>query len=324
MKKQLIVTQMKREFWENKVGFIYTPAIITILILVFAIATAIYSASKFSNNVRFHYSSNGITVSNQSDPVDVQVIEAEKHSEKIDFASAVMKKPEAFNSMVVGIMYANCVMLYLVFSLVLINYALRCLFDDRKNKDILFWRSMPVSEITNVLVKLGMVVIMGPVIMLVLNYITTCMAFVFGLGILLFHGVSLSYFFSSIFNGSAFIIPLQVFYELVISLLISLPIIGFAFLASAFSKKTPFFTFIIPVVLLVADKILASSFGINIGVKDAFMVYGKALIKMKDAFILQQEFIFDSSMIFPFVSCVFVGGLFIAGAIWLRNNRYEI
>ena len=103
-----------------------------------------------------------------------------------------------------------------------------------------------------------------------------------------------------------------------------MPIIGFAFLASAFAKKTPFFTFASPAILLLTDKILNSMFGINIGVIDALSIYARALVNVKEAFILQQLFIFNSSMILPLFACLSVGALFIAGAIWLRNNRYEI
>ena len=333
MNKQVIVTQVKREFWENKVSFIYTPVIVSILVLAMAICAALYSNGLVnSNGVHFNYTSKsehsdaGATVSSDAPQLGINppVEDNKKNIEHFDIKSSVMKDSTAFNGMVMGAMYANCAILYLVFSIVMSAYSLRCLFDDRKNKDILFWRSMPVSETTNVLVKLGMVMLAAPLVMLALNLIITLIAFLFGLVFFGIQGVQLSYLISSVVSGGALVVPLQIFYELVFSLLMSLPIIGFAFLASAFAKKTPFFIFASPAIIALADKILDSIFGINIGFIDALAVYGRALMNTKDAFILQHVFVFNHTMILPLIICVAVGALFMVGAIWLRNNRYEI
>jgi ABC-2 type transport system permease protein len=331
MKKQVIVTQIKRELWENKVSFIYTPTIITVLILIMAICAAIYSAGSINGGgIHFNFSENGVpaqtgvTFSNEPPSTGIHPVEPNQHVGNFNIVTSVAKDPDAFNGMVVGVMYANCAMLYLIFSMVLGAYALRCLFDDRKNKDILFWRSMPVSETTNVLVKLGMLLLVAPFIMLVLNLLTALLALLAGLILLVIKGLGFGHLMASVLKGGALIIPFQIFYELVFSLLMSMPIIGFAFFASAFAKKTPFFTFASPAILLLADKILNSMFGINIGVIDALSIYARALVNVKEAFVLQQLFIFNSSMILPLFACLAVGALFIAGAIWLRNNRYEI
>ncbi len=331
MNKQLIVAQVKRELWENKVSFVYTPALITLLIFIIAIAAAVYSNGKIDGRgVHFNISSNsvpleaGVGVSNESAQMEARPRVDKNELEKFDVVSSVMKQPDAFNAMVVGTMYANCALLYLVFFLVFCAYALRCLFDDRKNKDILFWRSMPVSETTNVLVKLGMIVLVGPLIMLILNLTMTCLVFLGGLIFLGAKGVSIGFLLSSVFQGKAFLTPFQIFYEIVIGLFILLPVIGFAFLASAFAKKTPFFTFASPLLLILADKILDSTLGINIGVIDALMVYGNVLVQTKNAFLLQNVFVFDSTMILPVSLSILGGGLLIAAAIWLRDNRYEI
>lgn len=325
------ITQAKREIWENKVSFLYTPAIVSILILLMVFFAALYSNGLVNETgVHFNFTSNGVpaeagvTVGGDAPQVGVRPVLEKKDLKHFDITSSVRGDSSAFNSMIVGAMYANCAMLYLVFSIVMSAYSLRCLFDDRKNKDILFWRSMPVSETTSVLVKLGMVMLVGPLIMLLLNMIVTIAAFLFGMMFFGIHGIQLSYLLSSVVSGGAFYIPLQIFYELLFSLLMSLPVIGFAFFASAFARKTPFFIFASPVILALADKILQSIFGLNLGVIDVFSIYGHALANVSAAFILHQSFVFNSSMILPFIVCVAVGSLFIAGAIWLRNNRYEI
>lgn len=328
----LYLTQVKREIWENKVSFIYTPVSVSILILVIAMCAALYSNGVINDRgVHFNFTSNGVpaeaglTVGGDSPQLGIHPPEDNKKSvEHFDLKSSLMKDPSAFNKIIIGIMYSNCAMLYLVFCIVMSAYSLRCLFDDRKNKDILFWRSMPVSETTSVLVKLGMVMLVAPLVMLILNLTVVSVAFLFGLMFFGAHGIGLGHLISSVFNGGIFYLPLQIFYELIFSLLMSLPVIGFAFLASAFAKKTPFFIFASPAILALADKILDSIFGLNIGFIDVLAVYGHVLANVSAAFILQQSFVFNHTMILPFIVCVAIGSLFIAGAIWLRNNRYEI
>ena len=88
--------------------------------------------------------------------------------------------------------------------------------------------------------------------------------------------------------------------------------------------KTPFFTFVSPLVLVLADKILNAALGINIGIIDLLAVYGRAIANVRAAFVLQESFTLHLPMILPLIICIGVGALFITGAIWLRNNRYEI
>jgi ABC-2 type transport system permease protein len=248
----------------------------------------------------------------------------ENKPKHFDVISSIENDPKAFDNMVMGSMYANCVFLYLVFSIVFASYSLRCLFDDRKNKDILFWRSMPVSETTNVLVKLAMVVVVAPVIMLVLNMLITLLSIFVGFIFFGYFGARISFLLASIAHGQSLFIPFQIFFELLFSLFMLLPVIGFAFFVSALAKKAPFFIFASPALLILADVLLNKFWGLNLGVIDLLQVYVSALVHVKSAFILQESFAIDSSMFLPFIVCIALGALFLAGAIWLRNHRYEI
>lgn len=331
MNKKLIMTQFKREIWENKVSFIYTPIFVTLLILVIASCAALYSKGVINGNgMHFNFSSNnehqeaGAIVDAQPPQSQLHGPDDKQARQHFDIQTVVSKDPSVFNGMVMGIMYANCALLYLVFSIVMSAYSLRCLFDDRKNKDILFWRSMPVSETVNVLVKVGMVLLVIPLIMLALNVIITLLVFLAGLILFGVKGIPFSDLISSVVHGGSLYIPFQIFYELLFSLLMSLPIIGFAFFSSAYAKKTPFFIFASPALLALLDKILNSLFGIDIGVIDLFAFYGRALAATSAAFTLREAFVFQANMIIPLIVCIVIGSLFFAGSIWLRNNRYEI
>ncbi len=327
MNLNTLVTQVKRELWENKVSFINTPIIISLLVILLTVVGTFYSSKMIYRYAEsFHGAeSTAEGASSQAISPSFGTIDQTKSKFKSnDLINEIAKDTEAFNGYVVSVMYANCILLFLVFSIVLGTYALRCLFDDRKNKDILFWRSMPVSETTNVLVKLCMLLLVAPAIILVLNFIVTLTALLIGLIFFGVNGVKLGYLISSAVKGGAFYIPFQIFYELFFGLLTLLPVIGFAFFASAFAKKTPFFTFMSPMILLVVELILSKVFGINLGIIDLFTAYGSAISNARAAFVLQESFVFQSYMIVPLFICISIGAAFIAGTIWLRNNRYEI
>ena len=50
MNSKIVVTQVRRELWENKVSFIDTPVIISLLVILFTIVGTFYS-----NNMAYRY-----------------------------------------------------------------------------------------------------------------------------------------------------------------------------------------------------------------------------------------------------------------------------
>ena len=323
-----IITQFKRELWENKTGFIYTPVIVTSLFLLISISGVIYSLA--ASNVGEDYSGMQFRCTEDycgfNSKSDAEVNNGDVNKVKsFDVVTSVMKDASAFNSMILAAMYGNCIFLSFIFSLVLATYVLRCLFDDRKNKEILFWRSMPVSETTNVLVKLGMQIVAAPLIMLLINTAVSCILIVAGLIIFTLYGVPFGYLISSLVQGGNYYVPLQIFFETVFGFIMLLPVIGYFLCASAFAKKSPFFTgMLIPVMLIICDIILNKLMGVTLGVVKMFNSYIQVLFKVKDAYLLGHPLILDASVLLPFVICVSIGSMFVAAAIWLRNNRYEI
>jgi ABC-2 type transport system permease protein len=325
---QIIKTQIKRELWENKTGFIKTPWVVTSVLLILVLSATTYSLATNSSDSRninamhFECTANNCSVNNNSPAVG----DNSSHA-LVPFGalSSVASDPRAFNNMILGVMYGNCMLLSVIFSIVLSTYVLRCLFDDRKNKEILFWRSMPVSETINVLVKLGMQILAAPLILLASNIVVIVVLFLMGFIVFWVCGVPVSYLVTSFVQGNTYFIPLQIFFENIFGFLMLLPVIGYFLLASALAKKSPFFTgAIIPGVLMIADVVLHKLIGINFGFMDSLGAYAKVLYRVKDTYILQHALIVDVSMLWPFIVCVTIGSLFVAAAIWLRNNRYEI
>jgi ABC-2 type transport system permease protein len=329
--KTKVITQLKRELWENRISFLLTPALVTAFVLAMVIFASLYTGGVV-NKSDVHFAFDGVPVEagiNVDVDHNVSVaahpnIGEKKMAEAYDSIREVQVDPAAFDGMLNGTMYANCALLYLVFSIVISAYALRCLFDDRKNKDILFWRSMPVSETMNVLVKVAMIMLVAPMIILVLNLLVTVLSILLGLVFFGYFGVSPAVLLASAAKGTTWYLPFQIFYELLFAMLMLLPVLGFALLASAWAKRSPFFLFASPAVLILTDMLLHSFWELNLGVIDLFSHYFYALVDTKAAFLLQQPLVFDVSMWVPLLICIATGACLIAGAIWLRNNRYEI
>lgn len=333
MNARVLLTQFKRELWENRISFLLTPALVTALMVVMVIGASLYTGGIINEDgVRITFNDNGVPVeagvklgADHKASLESRVQQSgRKMAEDYNFIQHVKTDPATFDGMLNGAMYANCALLYLVLCIVISAYALRCLFDDRKNKDVLFWRSMPVSEALNVIVKLSMIILVAPLIMLLLNLVMVVVSIVLGMVFFGYFGVSPLVLLAAAAKGATWYLPFQIFYELVFAMLMLLPVFGFALLASAWAKRSPFFLFASPAVLILADVLLNRFWGLNLGIVNLFSHYAAALIKTRAAFVLQEPFVFDASMWLPLISCIASGAGLIAGAIWLRNNRYEI
>jgi ABC-2 type transport system permease protein len=322
MNTKKLLTQVKRELWENKIRFVYAPIIVTALLLgIMSIGVVKLGMSFAERGVQFN---GGATIghgSSNEDRVDLPSMLA-----KIDADGS-----NIYDMIVSGVTYANTSILGFMFLFVLLAYALGCLFDDRKNKDILFWRSLPVSETTNVLVKLGFLLLYSPLIIFVLNLIMGVIALVTATAFFSYHGAPISGLFSSIIHSGVALTAVEIFLRSVFFLILLLPVIGFMLLSSAWAKKSPFLFFLVlPVGLLILDKIFQEWFGANLHVIDTFIAYGKVLVNAGQGLSPSHlgsshpAINFNANLIQGLLISTAVGVAFVTGSIWLRNNRYEI
>lgn len=116
-------------------------------------------------------------------------------------------------------------------------YTLSCLYNERQDQSVLFWRSLPVSDAATIASKLVIALVVAP-IMVVLTQ--TVVAFVFfGLGAFEY----LSVFFSS---------SLSVLMKMVVWSLI--PTVAWCLFCSEIANKNPFLlAFLAPVLFWIVD-----------------------------------------------------------------------
>jgi len=125
---------------------------------------------------------------------------------------------------------------------VAIFYALSCLYSERQDNSVLFWRSLPISDTTTVTSKLIVGLVLIPLIVM------ACQAIV----ALIFLGAEsvnyLQHFYASSLINLTKIILWSMF-----------PVIAWCALCSSIATKNPFLlAFIAPLVLILVDKLFLS------------------------------------------------------------------
>ena len=137
-------TMIRREIQEHKVAFIYAPFAVA-LVLCFVIASVYFGITDIQTN-EFNSSTE---------------IYDEDYQEGILLAS-----PEAKARVIrAGLIFLGLPILLTV-GFGLLAYSLSTFADERKDKSLIFWRSMPVSDLTTVFSKLLFVIFIVPLLVL--------------------------------------------------------------------------------------------------------------------------------------------------------------
>lgn len=146
-----------------------------------------------------------------------------------------------------AILHGVNILFFSVLFLVSISYGLNTLFQDRKDRSILFWRTMPVSEIETILAKLSMVLAFAPVLTFVVSLITQGIIVIFAMALI----ATLN---AESLNIMENLDLLQLWLNQLISLLVSslwcAPLFAAILCASSFAKRSPLQTFMIPLIVI--------------------------------------------------------------------------
>ena len=204
-----MIALLRREFWENKGAFRTTPIVIGGLYIVFLLMSIFTTA---------HFDSELYTFKEA-----VRVM-ADQSSE---FRGIVM-----YQGMLGSSVFFTVVMGFVVFF-----YLLGSLYDDRKDRSILFWKSLPASDTLTLASKLVTAMVVIPSFFLLILVIThIIMAFI---GSLMILGVDTNPWtlFLSVAN------PLKAWAMIAASWyahsIWALPMYGWLMLVSAFAPRVP-------------------------------------------------------------------------------------
>jgi ABC-2 type transport system permease protein len=138
--------------------------------------------------------------------------------------------------------------------LVAIFYCLDALYGERRDRSVLFWKSMPVSDWTAVLSKMAVPMIVLPVITFVLAIITQLIMLLAATAYLSMHGRSAA----ALWNLPWLSMTSGMLYHLItVHSLYYAPIFGWLLLISAWAKRQPFLWAFLPLAAIgVTEKIV--------------------------------------------------------------------
>lgn len=130
-----------------------------------------------------------------------------------------------------------------------IFYAVDALYGERRDRSILFWKSLPVSDRTTVLSKAAIPMAVLPLIAFVLSVITFYVVFAVGTMVVLASGLSPAPLWHEVRLVQA---PIIMLYGLTVHALWFAPIYSLLLLISAWARRMPFLWAFLPPFLVVA------------------------------------------------------------------------
>jgi ABC-2 type transport system permease protein len=141
-------------------------------------------------------------------------------------------------------------MVMLVAFLISIFYSLDALYGERRDRSILFWKSLPVSDLTTVLSKAIVPLVMVPLFAFAVTVVLQFLMLVWSSTILLASGQSVGMLWSHV---SPFQIWVMLLYHLVtVHMLWYAPIYSYLLLVSAWARRAPFLWVVLPPVAIAA------------------------------------------------------------------------
>jgi ABC-2 type transport system permease protein len=135
-----------------------------------------------------------------------------------------------------------------------IFYSLDALYGERRDRSILFWKSLPVSDVITVLSKLTIPLVILPLLSFAITLATQFIMLVLGSVILLGSGVNIAALWTEV---SFFKVSLVLLYHLLtVHGLWYAPLYGWLLLVSAWAPRAPFlWAFLPPFVICGVEKV---------------------------------------------------------------------
>jgi len=218
---------VKREILDGKSFYIRTPAILASLTVILLVLSTLIMGEIHLDT------SNGGDVKNIGEGM----------------ALLQEKEPEEVSSAVTLMYWGITMLTWFAFPFVIFFSLLGTLYEERRDRSIMFWKSMPVADWQEVLVKLFVPLVVAPLIFLGVTIATQLVISVFmGIVVLFQGGPALEMFPLGLMFTSWFIL----LGHYLMGMLWALPLLAWLLLVSAFAGRMPFLWAILPPFVLVA------------------------------------------------------------------------
>lgn len=301
MNYQSITLPFKREIWEHKTSF-------------FGVFIAFASALIFVGIITLIQAPNLGEVAISIQNSDAHITPPTTQEGNLDIDKAITGVLQHFVQALLFVFIS-------LSTIITFFYLLNSLYDDRKDRSIYFWKSLPTSETQVVITKFITGIYIIPTIAMAVGFITSIIAILI---LCVFLPILTNYSFVNVLTTpEIFLGTGRAFAFLILTGIWVTPFCAWLTLASAVSKSSPFLWALLPPIgivmieeLFFRESILFSLVSQYVSIlinatdhNDLFGVFNQAanLFSSPQLYI---GFVLSAAML----SC----------AIWLRNNRYEI
>ena len=221
---------LKREFWEHRGGFLWAPFWTGVAVL------ALTLLGLLAGEVRM------LQVNGGGSSSAISMLFSEQTPKQIEQAAKLL------NGSLLGV---NA-LFDLVMGVVLFFYLLGALYDDRRDRSALFWKSLPVSDAGTVISKVLMATVLIPLLVFALMLVTWLLLQILLSIFVLIHGGSP---WALIWGQHSFLPMLAVLLaDLPAHMLWALLAVGWLLLCSAAVRSKPFlWAVLIPVLFGIAN-----------------------------------------------------------------------
>ena len=303
---------VKREFWEHRATFLYLPATMTVaiiailLLIVLVLQTGIQMhvnidgdwgrTDEFGRTEEHHFES------------DTVPLDAVLGSQLVGLSERSMSYRES----VLDSVYFNLARVFLVVLwFIVFFYFVGCLYREREDRSVLFWKSLPVSDWLTVVSKLAAGLLLLPAIYLVFVVIIHLAFLLISTGMALNQPIDV---WATLWApANLFGRWLHITGYLLYSTMWCLPLAGWVLLVSSWARSAPLGWVVgIPIFVVILESIFTRSAVVT------------DFIRTHSIPALSRDKVFVSDSITELLVAVAIGVVFVMLAVWQRGKANEI
>ena len=215
---------VRREFWEHKGAMFWAPIVAAALLFCLVSGTVLYGAAQgeFQRELSVKLASKGD-----------RTIMIEKGLGALPMEQKTQIAEIASNGYL-----ALAAPLFLMLAVISFFYCLSALHEERRDRSILFWKSLPVSDAQTVLSKVLTAGIVAPLITIAVGVFLSLLTLFVVAAVAAFEGINL--FGMVLSNANFYLAPLALVGLVPVYLVWALPTIGWLLMVSSWAKSKVF------------------------------------------------------------------------------------
>lgn len=297
---------VKREYWEHRGAMFLTPAIMAMVfagLMILGALTGDHVTINDNNSFSFY-----------------------EHLPKVVEQFEDLPEEERSRGIQIGL-YGCLVLFGFVMLIVSLFYALSSLYDERKDRSILFWKSLPISDTATVLSKFLAVTLMIPIFYSVVVAAFQVFLLLFAMVAAWFGG---SFGMAIWGSSNLFGVLFNSFFAIVTASLWLAPLWSWLMFASSWAKKVAFLWGALPIFMIVVAEgwVFQTTYFIEMvgeRIAQGFTILNSNMHYMVggDMFDIDVQRWYQVFGNTEFWIGLVVSAVFLAGAIYTRRHRDE-